>query len=872
MSYCSNFTKCQSSKSIFSNCFTLNIENERIQEIYEERIRDKKYIMLIYLILSTIFILVCLILAYVLETTENGDNLKVVKYSGYVCSFFQLLSYILYFVQFKFKSASTPFLYVHMTTVIMTSFYFGKCLRDILTKEVFDDYSLLVHCCYLSVISSYIVFADNNFIRVLVTVIINLSFLIFSIVGSSYENADIIKMLLLNIGLSFIVQLILFYSWCRISKESLYYKEKLEMQKNWIYDVLNHWNSGVIVYNVNKHKLKFFNDYLKKFNQFKDLNKNNEVSLDTEFETRMMVPIVHTLNPIMHQVNGLLTHPNIKSDHDILMNNNIFKQLFDINQNLPQELIIALSTEDFKAIIDLINKNYPSTEDNIFFKEFIFLGRINLNNESKTGIFELSMHGFNSVKGIFYEFMINDVTKTKQLEEHIIKEKTLLLGKISHEFKNPLIVVDEVVEELIENKNSYSMNQNELKRIRFIKNLSNYMIILVKDFEVIANAENSVAMYPTMEELELKNFLFDIQQIVETLIEKKNSNNVKFQLDIDENIDIMITDSIRLKQILINLLSNSVKFTDIGTIALKVELVKLPHSLLPNDLKIAKNKETKTNNNIITNDGIIDFHQNINSLLDKQNQNIDIKQSESDIYFRFSITDTGKGMPEHLIELINSEKIVKAFEKDNSKSNILGTGYGLNIVQRLCKLLNSKLYAKEKSEGSEFYFDILQENFEYPSKATEIKKEDLATTSNQQKIIIVNDKAMHDYDVDNKNAFEEEQVDEEVTKYNLFKSNNSNNSDIKLNKKLETFKNKDKLIFDHYPENTKRDLKRDVDDKEEIFTSRKNKFFDSFQTVKQLFDCNLPPQFLETKAVSSIQIINNNDDLYNDYLQVLFNL
>ena len=423
---------------------------------------------------------------------------------------------------------------------------------------------------------------------------------------------------------------------------------------------------------------------------------------------------------------------------------------------MPEELINAFTTKGFKDIIEVINKNYPSTEDNIFFKEFIFLGRINLNNEGKKGIFELSMHGFNSVKGIYYEFMINDVTKTKQLEEATIKEKTLLLGKISHEFKNPLIVVDEVVEELIENQNFRSNNQAELNKILFIKNLCNYMIILVKDFEVVANLENLVTMYPTIEELELKNFLIEIQQIVITLIEKKGSNNVKFQLDIDKNIDIMITDSIRLKQILINLLSNSVKFTDMGTISLKVGIIRLPHFS-----KICKKAESinetiEQPKNIATKkDGIIEFNTSKNS--SKVNQ-----PSKFDIYFRFSITDTGKGMPELLIELINSEKIVKSIEKDKSKSNILGTGYGLNIVQRLCKLLNSKLYAIEKSEGSEFYFDILQENFEYPCEPNEIKNEDLeiGTITNTQNNLINNDPKK--YDVDNKNAFETETIENNI--------------------------------------------------------------------------------------------------------------
>ena len=63
------------------------------------------------------------------------------------------------------------------------------------------------------------------------------------------------------------------------------------------------------------------------------------------------------------------------------------------------------------------------------------------NEQSNTKtIFEFYLKGNlivnGSVKQCYFEFMLNDVSKTKQLEEKIIMDKTLLLGKISHEFKN----------------------------------------------------------------------------------------------------------------------------------------------------------------------------------------------------------------------------------------------------------------------------------------------------------------------------------------------------------------------------------------------------------------------------------------------------
>ena len=246
MSGCKN---CETSMSIFSNCFTLNIKNERIQEIYDNQIREKKYVFLIYLILSSLFIISCLIATFILDSSPNTLKLGFLKYFGYVCVVFQITSFVLYFIQLKCKKVTNGFLYINMTTVIMSSLYLGKCLTNFLTTPVYENYSLLAHSGYLSIIVSYIIFADNNFLRVFVGVIINLSFLIFSIVGSAPDTApEIMQSIVIDLGVSFIIHLIFYYYLCRIAKESLFYREKLEMEKNWIYEVLNHWNSGVIVY------------------------------------------------------------------------------------------------------------------------------------------------------------------------------------------------------------------------------------------------------------------------------------------------------------------------------------------------------------------------------------------------------------------------------------------------------------------------------------------------------------------------------------------------------------------------------------------------------------------------------------------------
>jgi len=100
------------------------------------------------------------------------------------------------------------------------------------------------------------------------------------------------------------------------------------------------------------------------------------------------------------------------------------------------------------------------------------------------------------------------------------------------------------------------------------------MLILVKDFEALSCLENNIdnTIYPVR--FNLKDFTKEIQEIVGALIKKKNSiNPLKLKLFIDEGINYFITDNTRLKQILINLISNSIKFTEIGFIELRIERV-----------------------------------------------------------------------------------------------------------------------------------------------------------------------------------------------------------------------------------------------------------------------------------------------------------
>ena len=126
-------------------------------------------------------------------------------------------------------------------------------------------------------------------------------------------------------------------------------------------------------------------------------------------------------------------------------------------------------------------------------------------------------------------------------------------------------------------------------------------------------------------------------------------------LQIDENVpQYILSDSVRLKQILVNLLSNAIKFTNFGEIQLDINEIE------PSDKKWST--------------------------------------------IKFSVKDTGVG-----IKTDNNEKIFNSFVQEDNSTNrkFGGTGLGLAISNQLLALMDSKLQLISKyGEGSDFFFVI----------------------------------------------------------------------------------------------------------------------------------------------------------------------
>ena len=251
---------------------------------------------------------------------------------------------------------------------------------------------------------------------------------------------------------------------------------------------------------------------------------------------------------------------------------------------------------------------------------------------------------------------IEDVTERKKNEivllnakaeaEAASKSKSEFLANMSHEIRTPMNGVLGMI--------------NLLTETELTREQQEYATTAYNSGELLMSILNDILDFSKIEagKLEIERIDFSIYDLIEDtsslLAERAHSKNNEINYDVDKNVPrFLIGDPTRLRQIIINLLGNAVKFTERGEIITVIEI---------------------------------------------------ISASEKDVKVRFSIKDTGVGIADDA-----QAKIFDAFNQEDSTTTrrFGGTGLGLSICKQLVELMNGEIGVDSKlGGGSVFWFEI----------------------------------------------------------------------------------------------------------------------------------------------------------------------
>ena len=338
------------------------------------------------------------------------------------------------------------------------------------------------------------------------------------------------------------------------------------------------------------------------------------------------------------------------------MFNKILDHFFS-NLILDQSHDLSYIDLDNPITLSQIIKEKMSSQNelsNIFIKIGLFSYHQNTNEQ----FFEVYIRKVKIINEVF-ELLIYDISSIKIAEKTKAetKYKQKILAKIAHEFKTPLITIITLIQSLNDHNLISILETSDKKKLSHVVNLSNYTIYLIQD--IIQYVSEVSTLKITLSKIYLKEILDFCYDVLHTLVDcnENKSEKIKTYLQYDERInDINIySDENKLKQILLNLISNSVKFTTCGYIKIKSVIDHLSNSIV------------------------------------------------------ISVEDTGLGIKEEDFHLIFKENIQLNVEKDYNNK---GSGLGLAISKHLANSLNHKIKFESKyGKGTIFYLTIRSNNY-----------------------------------------------------------------------------------------------------------------------------------------------------------------
>jgi len=314
--------------------------------------------------------------------------------------------------------------------------------------------------------------------------------------------------------------------------------------------------------------------------------------------------------------------------------------------------------------------------------------------------------------------------------------KNLFLANISHEIRTPMNGVLAMTQLL----SSMDLPQNQRDVVEIILLSAETMMRLINDLLMFSKLEAGKFII-TPEWLYLPTFLASLTEIFTV---RAHGKKIEYATVLDSKTPKYIyQDSGRLRQILINLCDNSIKFTSHGEVKLHITFVRRPVKLNQATMGVAKDSKKKDSQSSETKDTPItsqlshaeppriqhgcEQQEECGSMPDQLPSSPTIESVEERYYIVFTVTDSGIGMAPSV-----QRNIFEPFQQADSSTTreYGGTGLGLSISSQLVKSMGGRLKVRSQlGVGSVFEFglpitaDQLIHSVEMESKNTNDSKD-----------------------------------------------------------------------------------------------------------------------------------------------------
>jgi PAS domain S-box-containing protein len=274
--------------------------------------------------------------------------------------------------------------------------------------------------------------------------------------------------------------------------------------------------------------------------------------------------------------------------------------------------------------------------------------------------------------------------KAAKIAEEAVKAKQQFLSNMSHEIRTPMNAIVGFTKVVLKTE----LSEKQREYINAIKISGDALIVLINDILDLAKVDAGKMTFEKIP-FKLSASVYAMLHLFETKIKEKNLELVK---KYDNSIpEVLIGDPVRLHQVVLNLVSNAIKFTAKGRITVEVKMVE---------------------------------------------------EDREKVTLRFSVSDTGIGIPDDRLETIFDN-----FQQASSGTARLygGTGLGLAIARQLIVAQGGKIWVKSKpGEGSTFTFNLsFKRTKEKIAEPTDGHQDPAQVRVNKAKILVVEDVALN---------------------------------------------------------------------------------------------------------------------------------